>query len=1152
MNASVDADLMASFTDCLRGNHQGCLKRGLPLLSGGGRPTLAGLVLISARHSNRDDIVESLAATLAPRRNKWKTALVRMLLEEMSPEQLLSKARSGAQRTEAHFYAGVMAGSEWDFATAREQLQLCAGLGGDSEQARLARAWLATREPLPFPGGAREMLPCDLHFLIRWANVTLDQHPPLPDAAVLALNKALPLCDSARFPRTYAHVQVQLSLILELRGDLDNAIRRARAALAVLEAIGDRSPQYGETLNTLGLLHRNHGDLNSARAYQERVVDFFERASAAPADRATGLNNLAVICREQGDLEAARTAAERSSDLMSRINPRSDILAVAWNVLGAILEDQGRLDEALPPRERAVAQLKDVAPRSEALVIALDNLGTLLLKRGAHHQAAENLRLALDLAERLDPASLLVAQVLCSAGAVSRQRGDHDGALEKYRRALPLVESLAPQSELACKLLHNIGMAHSHRGETRLALGFFERALATARKHFSGAASTRTLELALAEVIQECGGRDEEVRDWSEIIELYQDALRVPKVLPLGAVPHAHWALASLYARLSDGDADNLRRSVQHFHAALPAIDHWRIRAELAEVHCLRQDWKAADEEFDLAHARFLDRAGGFPVHGWLSETPERATFYPRHAEVCARLGRGDRAFECAARAKARLLAHRLEMADLLPKAAVPPDLVGRLRELRQRMQQHSWQTPEAAPGHDPVAWVQRDRILERLREEEAGVLDEVARLDPAFVSALRGESAGWRAVREVLGAREVLLEFVVSGGATLVMVGTRELEAGPEVLRLDGFGEWELRTLVQGRGVFATPDRPGFLRLYADQRHADWASALKAALDETTAQLFEKPAADGRTLRAVLRDCRLRFGGSLDVRLTIIPHGLLYFIPFHGCPVESGSASRLIDEFVVCYAPSSTMWHQARGRPHKLDRLCAYADPDSTLPGTRAEVQCIQRHFAPENRRLFAPGQVRRENLLAGLTGATVLHAAGHAKHDFDDFRCSALQLSDGPLLLKEILAGVNTEGLALVVLSACETGVTPTTLVDEGLTFAGAFLQAGAKWIVASQWKVEDMATCLLMVRMYELLFAAGGAVTPPEALAGAQRWLRTLTIADGRDYLTSRGASAEAVGSLRHRDMGLAPGANTTSTPAADFHDPFYWAGFYCSGA
>jgi len=58
---------------------------------------------------------------------------------------------------------------------------------------------------------------------------------------------------------------------------------------------------------------------------------------------------------------------------------------------------------------------------------------------------------------------------------------------------------------------------------------------------------------------------------------------------------------------------------------------------------------------------------------------------------------------------------------------------------------------------------------------------------------------------------------------------------------------------------------------------------------------------------------------------------------------------------------------------------------------------------------------------------------------------------------------------------------------------------LLAGARSLVVSQWKVDDTATALLMVRFYENLLAQREGMDQPmpkaEALAEAKSWLREL---------------------------------------------------------
>ena len=81
----------------------------------------------------------------------------------------------------------------------------------------------------------------------------------------------------------------------------------------------------------------------------------------------------------------------------------------------------------------------------------------------------------------------------------------------------------------------------------------------------------------------------------------------------------------------------------------------------------------------------------------------------------------------------------------------------------------------------------------------------------------------------------------------------------------------------------------------------------------------------------------------------------------------------------------------------------------------------------------------------------------------------------------------------LRLVVLSACRTALVGTELPDEAVGLPSAWLQAGAKDVLASLWPVSDSVTVAFMKKFYELLLL--DRLDPTEALWLAQRWLRGL---------------------------------------------------------
>jgi len=71
------------------------------------------------------------------------------------------------------------------------------------------------------------------------------------------------------------------------------------------------------------------------------------------------------------------------------------------------------------------------------------------------------------------------------------------------------------------------------------------------------------------------------------------------------------------------------------------------------------------------------------------------------------------------------------------------------------------------------------------------------------------------------------------------------------------------------------------------------------------------------------------------------------------------------------------------------------------------------------------------------------------------------------------------------LVTLSACETGLGKVASGDDVVGLTRGFLYAGSRSVVASLWKVDDLATSYLMTEFYESLKKSG----KREALRKAQ---------------------------------------------------------------
>lgn len=95
------------------------------------------------------------------------------------------------------------------------------------------------------------------------------------------------------------------------------------------------------------------------------------------------------------------------------------------------------------------------------------------------------------------------------------------------------------------------------------------------------------------------------------------------------------------------------------------------------------------------------------------------------------------------------------------------------------------------------------------------------------------------------------------------------------------------------------------------------------------------------------------------------------------------------------------------------------------------------------------------------------VLHFATHAELNKEDPLSSAVLLAkgdkeDGRLVVRDIF-GMDLKE-ALVVLSACETGLGQLSSGDELVGLTRSFIYAGTPSVIASLWKVDDASTAQL----------------------------------------------------------------------------------------
>ncbi len=135
-----------------------------------------------------------------------------------------------------------------------------------------------------------------------------------------------------------------------------------------------------------------------------------------------------------------------------------------------------------------------------------------------------------------------------------------------------------------------------------------------------------------------------------------------------------------------------------------------------------------------------------------------------------------------------------------------------------------------------------------------------------------------------------------------------------------------------------------------------------------------------------------------------------------------------------------------------------------------------------------------------------------------------------DDGILTAEEVATLNLSSVELAVLSACETGLGQIAGGEGLLGLQRAFHAAGARTVIASLWRVDDIATREIMERFYENLWKKN--LGKLAALRDAQLWMLRVRGARGLQ-VDARGLNVVGVKRLDDR---LAP---------------YYWAAFVLSG-
>jgi CHAT domain-containing protein/tetratricopeptide (TPR) repeat protein len=812
----------------------------------------------------------------------------------------------------------------------------------------------------------------------------------------------------------------------------------------------------------------------------ERALGLAAMATGEPSKAARHLR-AAVALAERGDL-AVRAAEARMS-------------------LAYVLAAQGDTRGALAEADRA-------APALHGLSAALlsEQRAIILWRLGRFDEALDAYRLALATLQGERTAWLHEAHIRTNRGVLLAYLGQLQAAEDDLLQAE--ARYLAAGREANTSVVrHNLGYVAALRGDVPAALAWYDQA---EEQYRAAGSHPGVLLLDRAEVLLS-------VRLVVEARQAAEAAVSDYRERRM-AVYLAEARLVLAQAALLEGDLDVARAEAEHARRAFlrqqrPA---W---AALARYVALRADWEngACTEAMLRAGQRTV---AGLAQTGWTLATFDARLIVARvalelgkvkvarralgqaaqarrhgpadlrarawHAEALLRLSDSDRrGADAALRAGMRVLdrfratlgatelrahvsGHGADLAQLGLRLALEGARVSSVLSWAERWRAGSLQLQPARPPNDAALTddlAELRRVMGQLSETSEGtsrgaaplLLRRQAVLEEAVRRRARHASGTWAAsqataltvplLREALGSR-ALVEYVHLDGQlyAVVMAGSRmrlhRLGAHDEVQAELTALRFALRRLAYGQG---TP------------------RSLAAAVSSAE---FSAQRLDALLVHPLRADV-----GDRDV--VVVPTGSLHALPWAVLPSCVGRP--------VSVAPSAALWHRAATAQDAVgEGVALIAGP--ALSHATEEVEALAQRY-PGAIRLDGH-EARADAVARALDGAKLAHVAAHGHFRADNPLFSALQLADGPLTVYDLERLERAP--VLLVLSACESGLSAVAPGDELMGLASVLFALGTRTLVASVAPVPDAATRSLMLAFHDHLRQG---IAPASALARAQ---------------------------------------------------------------
>lgn len=783
----------------------------------------------------------------------------------------------------------------------------------------------------------------------------------------------------------------------------------------------------------------NLANLNSLKGFKTRGLQQINQASNLwnsinnKRGQAIALNSFGFIYTISNEKRNALNYYRQAESLFPK---DVDYIQQAQlnNGIGSIYYEYGQIRLAKNYFQNALTYLEK-ANNDYGKLASLPYLAQINYLEGNHQTSEKLFQESLNLAERIK-AFYLSAILQQQMGNIDFDKGEYNSAISKYQNALSIINDL---KFTFSPLQNNLGKAFEMKGDFQTARQYFSEALEINRKNKDV--------IQIAENLYNLARLNKRDEKYEKALEEIEEAVKLTESL------------------VNDADNQNLQKS---FFSN--SYDRYQLYIELL----MQMNRQFPTKGFALKALQASEKSRSRLMR-------ENLQFIGTNAAIDA----NPKSVEKENELNLRLTLKREELTNLL-KQNVPENELEKLK--------------------NEIAQLDNDlQSIKAILRRESPIYSSIKNADDFNFSAFQ---------KEILDDETILLEFFFGKDESYVwLVSQNKIEffVLPKSIELEPKID-ELQKLLRPNEIISAKDITGYRQKLLENEKNYWHNA-----QDLSQVLFGQ------------------FAEKLqNKKIIIVPDSKLRFFPISALPQPFDVKNKpLLLSNEIILEPSASMLYllktQKKQKNSPLKDLLIYSDPIFSLNDERIsgkpqnqvsektdlellsdidsfddlerlnesenEAQKIVQNFYQTNTQIISGFSANRADFLNhNLAEFKILHFSTHGILNEKVPELSGIVLSqyneqgnkqNGFIWLDDIYRLKIASDL--VVLSACDTGIGQDIKGEGLMSLSNGFLQVGAKSVISSHWKVNDLATRELMENFYQIL--ANENLTTSQALRKAK---------------------------------------------------------------